>query len=421
MARPTNPGLNSSSGVQASSSLFSLIASVLSGLLLGLDFNFVGRITGAELVVGAFLPIMWLMGDLPRQSWPIGRLLSLAGVWLLAQMVSDVANGTEADDMMRGAARAFITMVLLAGYFGIVQDRLENIVLTFLSMAFGLLIGYWVEPSDFAQEDPWKFGYGLALTMIGLVAIRQLFWRSNLNGLAFATCLALSAIHLAMGFRSMAAIVFLTGIMSMLSVSAEHVIRRWSNLGVLACAVAMMASVAGLTEFYSEAAQSGLLGVREQEKFLSQVSERGVLLSGRAEILVSSQAIMARPLLGYGSWARNEYFSDLYQEVIGLGGIDTSLFTGEAIPSHSHLFGAWVEGGIGSALLWLYVMGFLVPFGALTILRERTFSDPVVVFSLLYLSWAVMFSPYGLQNRPLSCFCIVAVVTVLRLSRSRQA
>jgi O-antigen ligase len=192
-------------------------------------------------------------------------------------------------------------------------------------------------------------------------------------------------------------------------------LRQSRNIIMLLAGFILIFSAFGITRLYSYAALGGLLGSEEEDKYRNQVGALGVLLSGRNEILVSSQAIFDRPLFGHGSWAANSDYAYMLLELSGIESVDSTALSSDLIPSHSHLFGAWVEGGILSALFWLYVLKLL--FRTLTvILRRADLINPMVAFSLINLGWAVFFSPYGLTNRALSCIGIVTTVTVLRLA-----
>ena len=396
-----------------------VLACVLVGLPIGLDFEIIGRITGTDLAILALTPIMLVLGGLPPLTWPIRQLAILALVWFLAQGISDILNGSTLENMARGSARALITVVLIIGYFGLVRDSADRVIAAFLAIAAGLVIGHLVEPSEFALDDPWKFGFGGSVTM-AITVVAGMLWRRRLFLFAIGLCLLASAINFHAGYRSMAGIAFMTGVVMSLSVYAGGRLPRWSAAANVVAAAALVTGAVAVMEIYGYAAQNGLLGRIEQEKYQSQSGPFGILLSGRAEILVSSQAVLDSPLWGHGSWAEDDYYADLFKEARGLSTYETLSNESDLIPTHSHLFGAWVEGGVLSALFWFYVI-FLLARAVMATARDVSLAHPVLVFSLLQLSWAVLFSPYGLSSRALSCFEIVVAATVLRLAaRTRE-
>lgn len=396
-----------------------LLACVAVGLPLGLDLELVGRVTGTELVLLALLPVLLLHGRIPALTGPIRTLIGLALVWLAAQFVSDIVNETGADNMARGAARALVTAFLLLGFFALAGDRLRNLRAIHVAFAVGLLVGARVNPSDYFEADGWKFGYGGGTTML-VVAGAGLAWAWGMRSVAIGVCVLAGILNLFLGYRSMAGMAVMTGLLLGLSALLGARARRTSTLQVVVIFAVLGAGGAGVIELYAEAAQSGLLGLEEQEKYMWQVDERGVLLSGRAEFPVALEAVMERPLLGHGSWAANEHYAIRIWEISGYGLEDIPFHASDLIPSHSHLMGAWVEGGVFAALFWLYVL-LLLARAFIAMVRNGAVADPILAFILMNLLWAVFFSPYGLTNRVVGCFAIVVAVTVLRLDARTRA
>ncbi|NYZ17527.1 hypothetical protein HL658_33715 [Azospirillum sp. RWY-5-1] len=396
-----------------------LLACVVAGLPIGLDVELIGRVTGTELVVLVLLPVLLLHGRVPALAGPMRTLIVLALVWLVAQFVSDIANETTADNMLRGAARALVTAFLLLGFFALAGDRPRNLHAIYLAFAVGLLIGARVNPSDYFEADSWKFGYGSGTTML-IVAVAGLAWAWGMRSVAIGICVLAGILNLFMGFRSMAGMAVMTGLLLGLSTLLGERSRGTSTLQVVVIFTVLAAGGAGMIELYAEAAQSGLLGLEEQEKYFQQVDERGVLLSGRAEFPVALEAVMERPLLGHGSWAANEHYAIRIWEMSGFHLDDIPFEASDLIPSHSHLMGAWVEAGVFGALFWFYVL-LLLARAFVAMVRNGAVADPVLVFTLMNLLWAVFFSPYGLSNRVFGCFAIVVAVTVLRLDARTRA
>lgn len=390
-----------------------LMACAAAGLPIGLDIELIGRITGTELVLLAMLPVLLLRDRMPPLTGPMRMLLVLALVWLVAQFSSDIVNATAPDDMARGAARAGITSVLLLGFFSLAGNRLRNLRALHVALAMGFLIGAYISPSEYIETDAWKFGYGNGAIML-TVAFGALLWAWGLRSAAIVVCVLMGMLNLFLGYRSMAGIVTMTALLLVLSRLFGGRGRATSVPQVVMIFVVLGIAGAGLIELYAQAAQSGLLGYEAQEKFERQVDERGVLLSGRAEFPVALEAALERPLLGHGSWAVNESYAARMWELSGIGLEDIPFSASDLIPTHSHLMGAWVEGGIFSALLWLYVI-VLVVRAIIVVVRDASVADPIMVFTVMCLLWTVLFSPYGLTNRAFSCFGIVVVVTVLRL------
>ena len=85
------------------------------------------------------------------------------------------------------------------------------------------------------------------------------------------------------------------------------------------------------------------------------------------------------------------------------------------IPSHSYLFGAWVEGGVAGGVFWLYVVGLAWSRATICCAAPTCCcrSPPISIFSLI---WAVLFSPFGAGQRFVAGFQIVVVMWIIQLN-----
>jgi len=166
---------------------------------------------------------------------------------------------------------------------------------------------------------------------------------------------------------------------------------------------------------YGLAASSGFFGEIEQQKYESQSSgEFGLLLGGRNEFLASSQAIFDSPLIGHGSWAKDQRYVELMQSRLEQLGYEViGVRESDQIPSHSYLLGSWVEAGILGALLWIWVLCLVYrSFRAIYLSPLRP--APWVIFSALLLSWNVLFSPFGADQRLFAAYQIALIMLALR-------
>ena len=398
--------------------VFVVISCAAVCLPIGFDVQAIGRLTGTELVFLVLLPLILVMRRPSLPEWPFPQLLALALLWLGAQFFSDILNGTSLANMLRGVARSGITVVLLAGFSLLLEDKPFRIRLSFMLIAAGFVVGYILDPNDYSLDEPWKFGYGMSVSM-AIIGISSYLWIKQQYILCIALCVLGSALNFVLDFRSMAGMMFMTGLLVALSSYGNAPNRRMSNARLATLAFVALISAVVLIEVYSYAAANGLLGTEAQQKleFGSEHTDQGgalgVLLSGRLEIMVSSQAILDRPIFGHGTWATNETYADTFRDMLGVPNEGSGADDPDIIPSHSHLFGAWVEGGLLSALFWFYALGLILR-ALLAALRNRELADPITVYSLMYVGWSVLFSPYGLSNRVVTCFDLIIAAALLR-------
>ena len=122
-----------------------------------------------------------------------------------------------------------------------------------------------------------------------------------------------------------------------------------------------------------------------------------LLKQGRTGTFIAIEAIKDRPIIGYGSWARDETgkYSELQAELMDV----SSRFSENHVPlisMHSIIFTAWLWAGIGGffSILFLYVT--LLSLGIRLFKKSRNFPLLVIILPLLTeMVWNAFFSPFG--------------------------
>src|SRR4029077_2045909 len=137
--------------------------------------------------------------------------------------------------------------------------------------------------------------------------------------------------------------------------------------------------------------------------------EGGMLLGGRREILASEQAIVDSPILGHGSWARDPKYAAILEErsdELGYKRFQGGGRKDDLIPTHSYLFGSWVDAGIAGGIFWVFILVFTIR-GMLGASGTEPLL-PILAFSALMLAWDILFSPLGTPTRFVAPFFMAA-------------
>lgn len=184
-----------------------------------------------------------------------------------------------------------------------------------------------------------------------------------------------------------------------------------------------------ILNIYATGAENGFFGKEAKEKYEYQAfmgtGPIDILLGGRSEILVSTVAIKDSPLIGHGSWAKDIKYLILLNEIKAQLGDDNIRPISEdrlaVIPSHSYLFGAWVESGLAGAIFWLTAL-WLIIFRVL----PNAFSHPsplsiLILMVLLPFLWNVLFSPFGANVRLEAAFFIVTFLSILSANNNSRS
>ncbi len=168
---------------------------------------------------------------------------------------------------------------------------------------------------------------------------------------------------------------------------------------------------------YAHLAADGSLGATAQAKYETQSQSRlGVPLAARYEFIFSYESIRRYPLFGRGSQdilgadeagvgvARLRALGIRYQRV------ETT--ASDLVPTHSHIFDAWVKYGLLGALFWLALIRIFI--SALVGIRG---APPVARLMVAYLgileSFDILFNPFGADRRLQLAFGL-AVIALAR-------
>lgn len=380
-----------------------------------IEINAIGRLFGPDILLALLFPVLVVLRGrkLCREEPRI--FLFLAAIWLLGQVITDIRQDTELEDYARGWSMIIFTMLNFSAIFLLLDGYPHRIFLYAIGLSCGGIIKYFVNPSDYGLGFPWKFGYGTSVTW--LLLLLAVVIESRKRGRSYAATglvFFASGLNFVLDFRSLGGICFLTAIY--LTVRKNQVKRRSNIKQMRRWQVVMLVVIGGVAgwgvlELYGRAAESGILGDDMQRKYVMQAGgSYGLLIGGRSEVLASGQAIMDSPILGHGSWAKDCSYAELFIERkrelgYGAGEVNEKCL----IPTHSHLFGAWVQAGFLGALFWLYVLR-LGTKALFSLYPLRDPMTPILVFFTILLIWDVLFSPYGADRRFVVPFYVISIM-----------
>ena len=373
--------------------------------LILIEIDLGGRLFLPELLLISILPLLvakkgWLL----LQTKP--RLILILGmIWLIAQIITDLIRMIPFEDFSRGWAKIIFLMLNFSAIYLLLVDNVKRIILFTVGFAIGDLLSFYINPSEFALAAPWKFGLATPTSQI-IILIAQ--WRiiTRIRLLQELLIIVFGGLAIYLGSRSLGGFFILSGLL--LYIHHTPKVRNWftkkrvSSMRAVLLFTIMSLSAWGMLTIYGIAASSGMLGEKAEIKYHKQSGDYGVLLGGRVEILASSQAIIDSPLIGHGSWAKDPKYRLNLLELANLGyEINEQAILeskNDRIPSHSHLFGAWVEAGILGALFWVWVFTFVI-HTLYKIFKIEHVLLPLLITILIVAAWSILFSPFGALER----------------------
>ena len=396
------------------------------GLTATSTVHFVGELPFSEVILLALLPIILAIHGRRVLKPEFKTLFFLLGLWLFGQVVSDIYRHTATLDWVRGDAGIIFFGLDLLGLAVLLTKNERRKVIFLAGTAIGSILVTAFNPSEFAQEQPWKFGY--ALGVIPLVLLISCFFYARRGYLiAGLLILGIAGVNLLENFRSPVG-----QLLVVIPLVFPVIPERFGKLRILprsrgAVRVAVLLGLSLGAVWLAEslvdfATSAGLISEEARAKNEAE-KKGGSLLGGRPEIQVSSQAVLDSPIIGYGSWPQDSKYVEMLFDIEVEKGVlnrsDVEELSSDLIPSHSHLMGAWVWAGILGATFWFYIL-WLTARATVRLAILRPPLAPLYAWLVTGMFWQIMFSPFGMNMRMNDAVAIVVMVDLLEAVRVRD-
>jgi hypothetical protein len=287
------------------------------------------------------------------------------------------------------------------------------------------VIDFYIAPNLYVESQPWKFGFGNWVNILGLFVIGSIAMQYGIRirvGVNLLLVLGLVFINFYLGARAYGLVLCLSIFMVSLPLTkfgqSDRDSSRLPTKHLFSLFLGSVGAIFLVLSSYGFIANNGYLGEDAKTKYARQSSgSLGILVGGRQELLVSSLAIYDSPIVGHGSWAKDEQYSELLGVFLRDFDYNVSpiIYRDDdygLIPTHSYLFGAWVYSGIFGAIFWGYILLVSVR-GIVMALQLDSQYRAVIVFTLLSLIWNILFSPLGLYSRLYAAIFIVVALSSL--------
>lgn len=384
--------------------IFAFVVSFLSFF----HVNFVGDLYISELLLTIFIffkikKIKYLLDPLPN------NIIKLGIIWLLSQIITDFIRDTSLHNMLRGWSAICFFVIDFCAIYIMTYRRISVVRIVFLGKALGTIFSVVIMPTEVSDSEPWKFGFGVPVTMLVFLFLSRRNWHKS--NITIAILFSLGIIDIYLNARSLGGITILTALLIYLGKS-----RYFSNLVLQQNAIkkiGFFTTVTGLIVIilyaYQFVAEAGYLPDKVTRKYqmgkASNLGVAGLIIGGRPEILISYQAVLDSPIIGHGSWAADPKYTALFYDVadelkldIHLSNLRNTVSASDLIPIHSVVMQAWVWAGVLGLLLWIYLLRFVF----YTVFKSLSASyslQPLVICNGLSAIWVILFSPFGSNVR----------------------
>jgi hypothetical protein len=331
-------------------------------------------------------------------------LIQLFLLTAACQLISDAMNGAHFDGTAKrvGSYLILIVLILATKFLGREDFSRMRWILAGYAISWIFLYFIGTESQEGYQVTPWRLGMGYAATL-GLCVIVSLEKGSSLRG--GIALLLLAGLHVVLGSRSIAIFTAIAGLGTMWTTIWGRPFPRQVTITRIVVILGGIILATVLTYQAVVLATNARLFPQElQQRMQQQVdSPYGLLATARPETAAATMAILKKPLLGFGSTAYDNdvwgYYVDIYNSNFLDRGNYVEIYKqvlyqqwDTGLPSHSHLFGAWVDAGIFAALCWFMVL-FLSFYILVRALSWNSRYTALLLFISSLTIWDVLFSP----------------------------
>jgi hypothetical protein len=389
--------------------------------------KFIGVLSGSDIaIVVAFVTLLF-NGRIRIKERRGRKFLILCSIWLLSQIITDLIRHTPFKDYARGWSAIGLTLMVFSAIFSLLYGNPRRITIYASGLVTGGLLACFINPNELLDSDFWKFGLCLPCTLLVLLIASRKDVRGHWPVLLTA---GIGIFNVIMGSRGAGQICLAAALYMVLTRYlqrrvAEHQTVKGTTIVMVAGSVVV--GMFGIYWVYQYAAKSGKLGENARTKYETQSSGKyGVLLGGRVEMLASVPAVIDSPIIGHGSFAKDPKYLIIMRQALAFMGYegaeegDAGELEEGAIPTHSHLMGAWVSAGILGALIWSWVW-LLAGKMLLRTYPVGIKLFPLGSFAAIQLLWDIVFSPYGAQMRLITPFYVVIIINYLSIARPNSA
>ena len=390
----------------------SFVLLFLLGLSTIIKIELIGILTLSELILLFISPFVIIKALKFNLSNEFSRKVLLFGLlYLLSLIGTDLLRGTSTFDLQRGWSKVGILLFNFVLLTYLSKLNIKNFSWYFWGSGFGALINTIF--LDKVYGDLWKYGMGPSVSVLGSLGIGSLGMSPIFGGLIF---LSLGMFHLLMNARSLAGFTILSAFLFLIPVTYLNRINPLHILN-LRIVLPMFLGLSAIYYLYDYGAPAGWFGEESKEKYLVQTSNnQNILIGGRSESSSSIEAILDSPIIGHGSWAKNDKYILLFLKAQGVdpsSGAGRAMLETKLIPTHSHLLGAWVEAGFLGFLFWLFAARLAV-YGIFCSLRLSGIPNKLfILFILILFLWDLAFSPFGLERRMGNAAILVLAVALI--------
>lgn len=370
-------------------------------------------------------------------SFPYYSSISyLLGFWFVIQVLSDIFNQTSLTSMIKGSGTPFFAWLSLTYLLNIIKTTkldphfvlkyyIAGFAINFVIHAYSLYTGEYGTGFDF-----WKLGGFLGFSLLVLCFV------NNIN-LQIVGIFILSLTGLIDGSRGILIISYAWIGVIIYKILFEPRSEKYLDCGlfnrgllktiaggliIVSIWTAFTLYAGNISSYFTNTVSKLTLNETRKDLMKGQGANNLGLLGFRSEYITYAFSIADAPLIGHGSWAKDEgaQYTILLETFLQVNGIvqdgDIRKKIGSVlvhrgrdipfIPKHSHLFGTMVWCGVFGGIFWFYIFRKSIRL----IMNNFKKNNGLYTLILIQILWNILYSPLGYNTR---WFLVIALSIIV--------
>lgn len=369
------------------------------GLTSSIRVSLIGQISIAEIIAFAYFPFSGIRVEFRKNS-TLKKIIIAYSILLLSIIISDIINESDSIDFLRGWASIFFSFLSFWFFVGQMRNNVRNCIFYLAGlMIIKFLWGDGDSEVNLALQDEntnyfksrivgfvnpsiLLLSYGLCVNKKKMLALLILF--------LYATfCILMDARSNSLTFFIASGLLFLK--FYKIKIRRKMIV-FWAIFFI---------SIGYIAYYYyvDQVLYHGFGGSNTQKQLALASNPHNpveLIYYGRHEVFISIEAIMDRPVVGYGSWGK---VSEEQEVELSINQLDREYVKYDEkgfIPTHSVLSTAWLWGGILGFLAILYLFSLFIKM-CIQVYKKNADMALLTVIVPVFIEaiWNFCFSPFG--------------------------
>lgn len=392
------------------------IIALLLGFFSSVRISFVGQLMGSEILSIILFPlskIRKLFFDYKNLS-NVVKYLSLL---LFFQVLSDVYNTSDFQDYSRGISTIIFSAISTIFFVHLLSKNLRLFPVLILGIVISKIIfgNFELTESAYYFDDELNLFKSRIVPILNYILLITIYFFSKRKNyfIVFLLITTYGIISITLGARSNGLVYLLSSFFLLFKYKLFGLYKISFYRRILILVPLFYFFYGFYVDLVSKNDFGGLNSKNQIQLIDNIYNPFELLYYGRTETFVAISAIIEKPIIGYGSWAKDHSgkFQKLMEEIKGVSITKNASF----IPSHSVFFGAWLYSGIFGALSILLVFITIVKSGIIYYKFSFDEFTPVVLILLVEFIWAFFFSPFGILRTTFPLMTSIIIINHKKL------